>query len=1137
MRRSLLLLLALIALPAQAWAQGTIRGVVTDEAGSPLPGANVAILQTTFGTATAPDGTYRLDGVPAGRQLVAASFVGFNTQQQEVNVVAGQTTTVNFRLTTGVTLQGITVDALGFATDADRLGTSQTTVGGESIVRSGETNILRGLAAKSPGLNITAAGGDPGSSTRILIRGQTTIQGNNQPLVIIDGVPVSNASLGGGVAGVQQQSRLNDLNPDDIESVEVLRSASAAALWGSRAQSGVIVITTKTGRARQRANVSVRSTVSVDEVNRVAPLQSEFGGGNNGLYQFNSTGGRNWGDRIADRPGGQDVFSGDAEAVGRQTGTVYRTIANGTADNPHGGKRSQEVYDINDLLFGNGIFLDNTASISAGDAQSRYYLSIGHLNQDGVIQGNSNYDRTSIRLNADRQFSPVFGVQGSANYIRSASDRIQQGSNLAGLLLGGWRQRPDFDAQDYIVDYFPSGQAAFAAGTGLRLEGRHRSYRNPLGASADPIYDNPLWTMNRHVNGALVNRMQGRVGATYDPMAWLNFTANVGADFYADRRETFLPVFTGGTATGSRVEDSISEFQITGTLTGRATRDLTPDIGGSALVGLNLSHREFDSLQGSLIGLINPGDFRSLSNAEASNRLAGQSQSVQRTLGTFAELDFDLYDQLFVKLTGRLDNASTFGPEASNTFFYPSVSAAWQFNQLLTGFEPLSFGKLRASYGVVGREPTPYGAFTYITSASVGDGYTDFSILSGGNYGGAFSRSRLQGNPIVVPERKAEFEVGADLRFLQDRVTLGATYYDNTTTDAIFNLSVPPSTGFTVQNANAAIIDNHGIELSSEFQWPQVGPFGWTTYASWWQNRNTVRSLAGVQETSLAGFIGSTSSLVEGQPFGVLFGTRWRRAPEGCTEQTVVQDCDPISAEEQALGYRIGNEGLVLDDLGFPVTATTPGVLGDPNPDWRAAIGNTFRIADFSANVLFDFSMGGDVWNGTKGALIFFGTAAETADWTTVSAEQANAARNIFGETLAEMAEYHGTVRRNADGTYSFRGRIDDFGGGPVLLEEYWYRIGPGSGFTGPTEQFIEDGSFVRLREVTLSYNWRDRTVQRLGLGSIELSLTGRNLHTWTDYRGIDPETNLTGPTNGQGLDYFNNPFTRSYQFSVRFNY
>lgn len=1141
----LLLVAALALAPYVTWAQGTIQGTVRDEGGQPLPGANVIIRDTMLGAATGADGRYTIANVPAGTHVLVASFVGFAPQQREVTVRSGETVTVDFALRVGIELEGITVDALGFAAAADRLGTSQTSVDGSAIVRSGETNVLRGLAAKAPGLNVTASGGDPGSSTRILIRGQNSIQGNNQPLIVIDGVPVSNSTVGSGVAGVQQQSRLNDLNPEDIESVEVLRSASAAALWGSRAQAGVIVITTRSGRARARPNVSFRSTISVDEVNKVAPLQTAYGAGINGLYQFVPAGGLTWGDRIADRPGGADQVN-DAPtaptAIGRQTGRQYFAIPNGTLANPHGGKRSQEVFDHSAALFGTGLFLDNTVSASAGDANGRYYLSAGFLTQDGVVRTNSDYERTSIRLNAERAISSQLRVDGSANYVRVASNRIQQGSNLSGILLGGWRQPPDFDMGDYLVDYYPAGLQS------VPLVNRHRSYRNPLGAG-NPIYDHPFWTIERNINATLVNRIQGRVGLSYDPLPWLNLTSRVGSDYYVDRRQIYFPPLSAAELTGFSGEQSISEFQLNADFIGRATRDLTRDLTGTFLLGLALNHREADQLVAQQRTFINPVDYRTLANAELQNITAGTSQTVIRTLGLFGEADFGFFDQLFVKLTGRLDNSSTFGPEAQSTFFYPSVSAAWQFSQLLPEVPALSFGKLRASWGVVGREPGAYTASTPFFAATVGDGYTGFNTLSAAAYGGGFRQAASLGNPGIVPERTREFEVGADLRFLQDQLSLSAVYYDNRTTDAIFGVQVASSTGHTSRQANAATLENRGIELSADMQWPRVGRFSWNTYASWWTNRNTVVDLAGVEEFSLGGFVGSTSSLVQGEPFGVIFGTRWRRAPAGCTVDTPRQNCEPLSASEQQAGFTVASgTGLVLDANGFPMEAASSGVLGDPNPSWRAAIGNTLRYGDLSLNVLFDFSIGNDVWSGTKGALYYFGTHGDLGRTTTVSAQEAQTLRNWLGCTLVQLATPggcarlgttggNGTVRANPDGSYTFRGYVEDFGRGPVIVDEYWFRSGPGSGFTGPTEQFIEDGSFVRLREVTFSYTWRDQTVRRLGLAGIDFSLTGRNLLTFTNFSGIDPETNLTGPSNAQGLEYFNNPFTRSYQFSVRFNY
>ena len=1150
MTQRLLWLLCALLVPlgaASAQGTGTVSGTITDDNGDPLPGASVRLVDTQLGASSNVDGVYTIGAVTPGTYTVAATFVGFTEETQQVTVTEGGTAVADFTLSTGVQLEGVTVDALGFAVNTDQLGSAQSSVAGDALSRSGETNVLRALSAKTPGVRITASGGDPGASTNIVIRGQSTIQGSNQPLIVVDGVPISNSTVDSGVAGVQQQSRLNDINPEDIASVEILRSSAAAALWGSRAQSGVIVITTKSGRGvNNRPNVSFRSTLSFDELNQKVPLQQAYGGGNNGIYAFVPGGGRSWGDRIAARAGGEDVFNtAGPAAVGLQTGEVYYPIASGTFDNPSGGKRSQETFDHATNLFNTGVFADNTVSVSGGDQNGRYYLSAGNLTQDGIIVENSNYQRSTFRLNADRAVSSKLRVEGNANYIRSNSDRIQQGSNLSGLFLGGLRTRADFDNTDYLVDYYPDGLE------GAPVESRHRSYRNPLGANASPIYDNPFFTINRNANTSLLNRFQGKIGAIYDPTTWLNLTSRVGADYYTDRRSIYFPVFSASNTAGYQEEDNYSEFQINVDLIARASRDLTENVDGSLLLGVNANHREYDGLFGFVTGFSNPEEFRSLQNGTAASIDALLDQFTQRTLGFFGEAELNLYDQLFLKGTGRFDNASTFGPEADDTFFYPSASLAWQFTELLgDNAGPLSFGKLRANVGVVGREPLPYTASNRFFPATVTDGYTSGFPLTGAGYGGGFAQGSVAGNPFIVPERKTEAEVGLDLRFFQDLFTFGATYYDNTSEDVIFNVDVAPSTGFTSTALNAAQISNRGLELTLDALWPRVGDFSWNTYANFTTNENVVDDLAGVQEFSLNGFTGSTSSLVEGQEFGVFYGGRWRRAAAGCDPAndvaTLTTSCEPLSAREQELGFSVSpTDNRVLDPDGFPVGASTSGVVGNPNPDWQASIGNTLRFRDLSLNALFDFSIGGQVWNGTKGALYFFGRHGDQDWYNTVSADQAATLSDYQGCTLVQHETNSCTgllgsfadVTQNGDGTYSFRGYVDNFGAGDVIVNESYFRFGPGSGFTGPFEQFIEDGSFARLRELSLSYNLRTGFVQRVGLNSIDLTLTGRNLWLATDYTGIDPETNLTGASNGRGLDYFNNPATRSYQVSLRFNY
>jgi TonB-linked SusC/RagA family outer membrane protein len=1176
-----------LLLSGNAWAQGTITGrvfdAVTEEA---LPGANVGILDTPYGAASGPDGRYTISGIPAGDYLVRASFVSYEEVNERVTLEDGQTLELDFAMQAEqLEIDELVVTALGFRESRDTRGTADAQVGGQDIVRSGENTVLRGLAAKAPGIDVTASGGDPGAATRIVIRGQSTIQGDNEPLIVIDGVPVSNATstpVGDDVAGVQEGNRLNDLNPEDIESVEVLKSAAAAALWGSRAQGGVISITTKQGRAGRagRPNVSYRSTVSFDRLNALQDVQTDYGQGFGGFYTFSTP--YSWGDYLPNRSGEDfaiseagryftvdedgnpvsDLYQG--VAVGQQTGREYYYIPEGGMSvldtqtgevidfGPAGGRGQGAVYDPSDALFQTGTFFDNNISVSGGDVNGRYFLGLGHLAQDGIILENSSFDRTSIRLNAERFLSSKLSVQGTANYVRTASDRIQQGSNLAGLLLGGLRNAPDFDISDYAVDYFPSGL------DGPSFAGLHRAYRAPLGAfnasnptaPASPIYDNPLFVINRNANESLVNRIQGKVGASYDPTPWLNLTARTGADYYSDRRQIFFPVFNSLEPTGVAEEILYSGFQVNGDLIARATRDVTEDVSGSLLLGVNVSHREFDELSADLTTFSNPVDIRSLQNAELANITAFTGQNVRRTLGVYGELGLDLYEQLFLNFTGRFDNASTFGPDAEDTFFYPSATLAWQFSDLLgENAGPISFGKLRASYGEVGREPNPYLSAAYVVAGSVGDGYTGFETLDAAAYGGGFEQSNRLASRGIVPERTKEFEVGLDLRFLNDRYSLSGTYYNKQTEDAIFNVDVAPSTGFLVRTANAAELSNEGFEVQLDAAWPEVGDFAWNTYVNWYTNNNIVEDLAGVEEFGLAGFTSLTSSLVEGEPFGVLFGNRFRRADESICTRNEMGECEnssqvsyePLTDAEIEDGFTVGDDGIVLDPFGFPTQALTQGIVGDPNPDWRAGIGNTLRYKDLSLNVLFDFKAGGDVWNGTKGALSFFGRAGNQNWRTTVSAEEATNPEivNAIGLTLQGMIDegLGGDIVINDDGSYTFRGYIEDFGGGPAIVDQSYYWSGTGSGFTGPSEQFIEDGSFVRLREVTLSYAWRTPFVQRLGFQSIDFSATGRNLWLATDYSGVDPETNLTGPSNGQGLDYFNNPSTRSYQFTVRFNY
>ncbi len=524
------------------------------------------------------------------------------------------------------------------------------------------------------------------------------------------------------------------------------------------------------------------------------------------------------------------------------------------------------------------------------------------------------------------------------------------------------------------------------------------------------------------------------------------------------------------------------------------------------MVGFNFNERRYDRLGGSINSFILPYAPANLDNATPASSTTSDFSSTVRTAAAYFTASADLYDQLFLTVTGRQEAASTFGAEAQSSFFYPSASAAWQFTKLgaLANNSVLNFGKLRLGYGVVGIQPPVYASSTLYTSSSLVSGWGP--TLNAGDYGqGSYTPSNRLGNVNLRPERKTEFEIGTDLRFFGDRTSVSFTYYQNVTTDAIFAVDVPISTGFYDKLDNAATIENKGYELDINTLVYKQGDFSFDLGLNWFRNVNVVTDLNGVESIFLNGFTGSSSRAVEGHPMGALWAGSFQRDDNG---------------------------NYILNDAGFPIVAPSEGVVGDPNPDWRGGLSATARWKGLGFNILFETSQGNDMWFGTEGVLRYFGTSAATAH-DLVTFTPAEAAATVLSNG-ATVADYYAA---NADGNYTVRGTYQDFGDGDVFLDQSWY-LANGGGFGPVGEQFVKDASWTRIREMALSYRldskkFRDATK----LGSIDFSLTGRNLVIWTEAEGIDPDTNLTGASNGRGLDYFTNPGTRSYLFTIKVTY
>lgn len=1103
MKKNLLMFLALFFALALRAQDRVVTGKLTSkEDGSALPGVNVIVKGTSSGTVTDADGSYKIS-VPSSGGTLVFSFIGLETQE----VAIGEQAVIDVQLGADVKqLQEVVVTALGEKVDRDKFASSVTTVQGSNVARSGETGALQGLSGKAAGVQIIRSGGDPGAGAYIQIRGQNTINGNAQPLFVVDGVPVSNSNeYGLQAAGnsIVQQSRLNDINPEDIASLEILKGASAAALWGTRAANGVVIITTKKGSdSKGKVNVTFKSTVSFDQINKMHDLQTTYGGGTYGHYIQGNR--ESWGDKISDRTGGADNNITGGAFVTFADGTTRYPVASGTlgsagapnwdgtGTNAHGGKNSRDVWDHRYDAFQTGHFTDNNLTISGGNARTTFLISYSNLSQQGIVKSFSDYYRNSARINVSSQFTDWFKASASASYVNTFSTRIQEGDNLDGLLLGGLRTSPDFNNAYYTGDYTDA--------TGAVTPNTHVSYRNPLGKPGSPKYSNPLWNIHNNKNTTTVPRFIGNIELRADPTSWLNIVGRVGIDAFTDRNPETFPKYSASFANGYYQVNVTSESQFNADLFARATKQFNDKFTLNFLAGVNFNDRKRETDHTSLSTFTIPSAPSNLNNGLNSNLQAYNFFSHIRTYAFYGQADLSAYEQLYLTLTGRSESASTF----TNSFFFPSAALGWQFTKLsaLQDNPILSFGKLRLTWGQVGIQPQPYLAQTTAVPSTFGDGYASPLQASSSVYGtGGFTQSFVQGNPSLKPERKTESEVGVDLRFLNSRLSLSATAYTNQTTDVILNLNLPDATGFDQQNRNAATLENKGLELELAYDVIKSGNFSWNIGGNWSANRNLVKSLAGssAQGVPGAGAYGG-QSLIAGQPFGVFYGTDFLHDEKG---------------------------KYILDANGFPQGGTQNEILGNPNPAWRSGLSTTVSFKGLSLYVLFDKVFGNDYWNGTRGALYTFGVHADNGVTSVAPAG---------GIKAYSVVDPSGAL--TIPGGTSFRGQIKDFGGGPVALTQDWFK-GPGTSFNqASAKQFVEDGGSTRLREVTLNYSLNGAGFRKITkLSSVTFSLTGRNLLLWTNYRGVDPETNISGASLARGSDWFTNPSTKSVLFTIKITY
>ena len=943
-KKQVLLTMFVLLFQVAVFAQGhMVKGTVKDaKSNETLPGVSVVVEGTTTGTTTDAKGDFSINVDGAGKKLIISS-VGFMTQ----TVSADQENVSVSLAINSVLLKETVITALGVSKEKKALGYSVSEVSGDVIEKSGETNVIEALAAKAPGIVVTGSGGTPGASSKIILRGSSRF-GENQPLIVIDGVPVDNTtnSVQAGdapfnvtLAGVSESNRALDINPDDIESVSVLKGPAAAALYGSRAGNGAIIYTTKRGKYGKGLGATYSTSMEFAKVNKLPELQTKYGQGRlkAGVPVTSLTTPNSWGPEATD------------------------------PRNPY------------DDFFKTGNTLNNNVALYGGNENSSLRLSIGNTHQTGIVP-NTGMDRTTVRLTSDSKLSKVLTAGGTVDYTNTSATRAQNGSNLSGVMLSLCRTPSSFDIRDYKND-----------------DGTQKQYY--------AVYDNPLYTAYKNPYTDQTNRVMGNAYLNYKPCEFFDASYKIGTDAYTTNAQQIYSISSMGDDNASGLgqvnKSSLSNRSIYSDLLLNFNKRFMNDAFGiEGMLGNNFTYSENEFLFARGRNLQIP-NYYNLNNA--SELYSSNNASYQRTMAVFAEAAIDYKRMLYLTLTGRnewstaFENTKTtglnkgFGRYGGSGFFYPKADASFVFSELVSPNSTFSFGKVRAAFAKGGLAPDPYSNRTYYGVPLYTDGFTIGNTLPYLGQSG-YTISTMLGNPALKPETVTGLEAGLDLRFFNSHLTTELTFYQQTSKDLLVVQPIPASTGFTSRYVNAGEMVNRGIEVSLGLDPIQLfnksaEKFVWNITTGFSMNRNKVTKLVeGVDKFEIeTGFGDPGAYAMVDEPLGILMGSAWKRNDIG---------------------------ELLVDADGMPQYDENTKKIGDPNPDWLMNINNSFKYKNFNFGFLWDLRHGGDIYNGTKASLYSRGKLKDTEDRTsthTITGIYDAGTPNAGQASSIELAGYDGS--------------------------------------------------------------------------------------------------------------------------------
>ncbi len=1074
MKRKLMLLMTCLFIGiglVNAQTSKVTGTVISEEDGLPVVGASVVVKGTTNGTITDMDGKFTLTDVPSSAKTLMISFIGMRTIEVEIAPNLKVVLKPESEL-----LDEVVVTALGITRSEKTLGYSATTVKAEDITLSRNTNVTNALSGKVAGLQVQAASADPGSASSVIIRGFSSINGSNQPLYVVDGVPLQNSTLNS-QGHSMSMGGISNVASEDIESMTVLKGAAATALYGSRASNGVIVITTKSGKKGDGRNFTIdyNGGIQTRVISYLPEMQNDFGQGWNGAQTFIENG--SWGPRL---DGSMQVYGPIWN--GQQLIHKYSAVKDNVRE-----------------FFETGISQNHTIALSGASADNRmtFYTSFSHADDDGIMPTDADsYSRNTIAFRSSYQAADWIKLSTSINYAKTSTDVVGsfQGTSVIDGLYEMPRDVSILDMKD-LNNPFNTPEAYFT----------------PYGIT------NPYWSLANNKNHTDSKQVYGKLQLDIKPIDFLTFSYRFGFDYTDYDMKMGSPEI--------KLDDALiendygyapSNMNQAGWVYARYSRshELNHDflanftkkfiedkLDVNLNAGVNMNERASTYMYGQSDNLTFETGFWDLSNGSTFSSLT-ESQSKRRLVGLFGDLTLGWEDWIYLNVTARNDWSSTL-PIGNNSFFYPGATLSWIFsNQFFKDNDVFSFGKLRLAYGKTGSDASPYYTSTSFTQASAGGYYTtvvNFPM----NSANAFQTSNTMGSTNLKPEMTSEFEVGLNLQFFNGRLGLDAAYYNRTTSDQIFTLPVDPSSGYSYMVTNFGEVRNQGIELLLNTTPVQTKNFRWDVDFNFAINKNKVLSMPESLEggkVTIDNFSAGNDAVYMYAEVGKPMGTYYTYLPKFVEDKNSPYYGCPV-----------------VDSHGQPVLSSEVQDTGkNMNHKWTGGITTSLSAYGFTLSASLDIRYGGHMFSRTKNLMQFTGNGIVTSY---------NDRRPfIIPNSVVENAD--GSYSENTTAIYQTDGSY----------QEYFDTYGYGNG----GDAYMLDRTFVKLRNISLTWDLPKKWLRPLHLRGVALTAFANNLFMWTasDNYYVDPESSTTGTDlGGMFGELYTNPSCRIFgcNLSVKF--